>query len=152
MKKISILSLIFIIIDFVIKFVIDKCMNVYDTIRVIPNFFSIMYVRNTGAAFSIMENNRVLFIAIGIISIYLIWRFFIKDKQLNNYYIVIYSMLIAGIIGNMIDRIIYGYVIDYVSFNIIGYSFPIFNLADIFIVVSVIMLIIYEGMVIKWKN
>lgn len=152
MKKISILSLIFIIIDFVIKFVIDKCMNVYDTIRVIPNFFSIMYVRNTGAAFSIMENNRVLFIAIGIISIYLIWRFLIKDKDLNKYYIVIYSMLIAGIIGNMIDRIIYGYVIDYVSFNIIGYSFPIFNLADIFIVVSVIMLIIYEGMVIKWKN
>ena len=152
MKKISILSLIFIIIDFVIKFVIDKCMNVYDTIRVIPNFFSIMYVRNTGAAFSIMENNRVLFIAIGIISIYLIWRFLIKDKDLNKYYVVIYSMLIAGIIGNMIDRIIYGYVIDYVSFNIIGYSFPIFNLADIFIVVSVIMLIIYEGMVIKWKN
>ena len=152
MKKISILSLIFIIIDFVIKFVIDKCMNVYDTIRVIPNFFSIMYVRNTGAAFSIMENNRVLFIVIGIISIYLIWRFLIKDKDLNKYYIVIYSMLIAGIIGNMIDRIIYGYVIDYVSFNIIGYSFPIFNLADIFIVVSVIMLIIYEGMVIKWKN
>ena len=152
MKKISILSLIFIIIDFVIKFVIDKCMNVYDTIRVIPNFFSIMYVRNTGAAFSIMENNRVLFIVIGIISIYLIWRFLIKDKDLNKYYVVIYSMLIAGIIGNMIDRIIYGYVIDYVSFNIIGYSFPIFNLADIFIVVSVIMLIIYEGMVIKWKN
>ena len=152
MKKINILSLIFIIIDFVIKFIIDKCMNVYDTIRVIPNFFSIVYVRNTGAAFSIMENNRVLFIAIGIISIYLIWRFLIKDKDLNKYYVVIYSMLIAGIIGNMIDRIIYGYVIDYVSFNIIGYSFPIFNLADIFIVVSVIMLIIYEGMVIKWKN
>lgn len=127
-------------------------MNIYDTIKIIPNFFNIMYVRNTGAAFSIMENSRVLFIVIGMIAIYLIWRFFIKDKQLNNYYIVIYSMLIAGIIGNMIDRILYGYVIDYLSFNIFGYSFPIFNLADTFIVVSIIMLIIYEGVVFKWKR
>ena len=152
MKRLGILSLILIIIDVIVKVIVDKCMNVYDIIKIIPNFFNIMYVRNTGAAFSIMENSRVLFIVIGIIAIYLIWRFFIKDKQLNNYYIVIYSMLIAGIIGNMIDRILYGYVIDYLSFNIFGYSFPIFNLADTFIVVSIIMLIIYEGVVFKWKR
>ena len=152
MKRLGILSFILIIIDVIIKVIVDKCMNIYDTIKIIPNFFNIMYVRNTGAAFSIMENSRVLFIVIGMIAIYLIWRFFIKDKQLNNYYIVIYSMLIAGIIGNMIDRILYGYVIDYLSFNIFGYSFPIFNLADTFIVVSIIMLIIYEGVVIKCKR
>ena len=152
MKRLGILSFILIIIDVIIKVIVDKCMNIYDTIKIIPNFFNIMYVRNTGAAFSIMENSRVLFIVIGIVAIYLIWRFFIKDKQLNNYYIVIYSMLIAGIIGNMIDRILYGYVIDYLSFNIFGYSFPVFNLADTFIVVSIIMLIIYEGVVIKCKS
>ena len=152
MKRLGILSFILIIIDVIIKVIVDKCMNIYDTIKIIPNFFNIMYVRNTGAAFSIMENSRVLFIVIGMIAIYLIWRFFIKDKQLNNYYIVIYSMLIAGIIGNMIDRILYGYVIDYLSFNIFGYSFPIFNLADTFIVVSIIMLIIYEGVVFKCKR
>ena len=152
MKRLDILSFILIIIDVIIKVIVDKCMNIYDTIKIIPNFFNIMYVRNTGAAFSIMENSRVLFIVIGIVAIYLIWRFFIKDKQLNNYYIVIYSMLIAGIIGNMIDRILYGYVIDYLSFNIFGYSFPVFNLADTFIVVSIIMLIIYEGVVIKCKS
>ena len=152
MKRLGILSFILIIIDVIIKVIVDKCMNIYDTIKIIPNFFNIMYVRNTGAAFSIMENSRVLFIVIGIVAIYLIWRFFIKDKQLNNYYIVIYSMLIAGIIGNMIDRILYGYVIDYLSFNIFGYSFPVFNLADTFIVVSIIILIIYEGVVIKCKS
>ena len=152
MKRLGILSFILIIIDVIIKVIVDKCMNIYDTIKIIPNFFNIMYVRNTGAAFSIMENSRVFFIVIGMVAIYLIWRFFIKDKQLNNYYIVIYSMLIAGIIGNMIDRILYGYVIDYLSFNIFGYSFPVFNLADTFIVVSIIMLIIYEGVVFKWKR
>lgn len=144
MKKIGIISLVFIIIDFIVKIIINNNMNVYDSISIIPSFFSITYVRNIGAAFSIMENSRILFIAIGIAAIYLIWRFLIKDKELNKYYVFSYSMLMGGIIGNMIDRIIYGYVIDYLSFNIFGYSFPIFNLADTFIVVSIIMLLLYE--------
>ena len=134
----------FILLDFIIKIIVKTFMNLYSSITIIPNFFSITYVRNTGAAFSIMENSRILFIIIGLLSIYLIWRYLIKDKKLNNFYITSYSMLIGGIIGNMIDRIIYGYVIDYLSFNIFGYSFPIFNLADSFIVVSIIMLLLYE--------
>ena len=64
MKRLGILSFILIIIDVIIKVIVDKCMNIYDTIKIIPNFFNIMYVRNTGAAFSIMENSRVLFIVI----------------------------------------------------------------------------------------
>lgn len=144
MKRIGIISLIFILVDFIVKIIVNSCMNVYDSISIIASFFSITYVRNTGAAFSIMENSRVLFIVIGIAAIYLIWRFLIKDKELNKYYVFSYSMLIGGIIGNMIDRIVYGYVIDYLSFNLFGYNFPIFNLADTFIVVSIIMLLLYE--------
>ena len=144
MKRIGIVSLIFILVDFIVKIIVNSCMNVYDSISIIPSFFSVTYVRNTGAAFSIMENSRVLFIVIGIAAIYLIWRFLIKDKELNKYYVFSYSMLIGGIIGNMIDRIVYGYVIDYLSFNLFGYNFPIFNLADTFIVVSIIMLLLYE--------
>ena len=144
MKKLSILSLILVIIDFVIKIIVDKCMNIYDTIKIIPNFFNIMYVRNTGAAFSIMENSRILFIIIGFIALILIYKYLIMNKVLNKYLMISYSMLIGGIIGNMIDRIIYGYVIDYLSFNIFGYSFPIFNLADAFIVVSIITLLLCE--------
>lgn len=119
-------------------------MNVYDSVSIIPNFFSITYVRNIGAAFSIMENSRILFIIIGFISLILIYKYLIMNKVINKYLMISYSMLIGGIIGNMIDRIIYGYVIDYLSFNIFGYSAPIFNLADTFIVVSIIMLLLYE--------
>lgn len=144
MKKIGIISLVFIIIDFIVKIIINNNMNVYDSISIIPSFFSITYVRNIGAAFSIMENSRILFIIIGFIALILIYKYLIMNKVLNEYLMISYSMLIGGIIGNMIDRIIYGYVIDYLSFNIFGYSFPIFNLADTFIVVSIIMLLLYE--------
>ena len=144
MKKIGIISLVFIIIDFIVKIIINNNMNVYDSISIIPSFFSITYVRNIGAAFSIMENSRILFIIIGFIALILIYKYLIMNKVLNKYLMISYSMLIGGIIGNMIDRIIYGYVIDYLSFNIFGYSFPIFNLADTFIVISIIMLLLYE--------
>ena len=147
MKKILIFSLIFIIIDVVVKVVVSNCIGLYDTIKVIPGFFNLTYVRNTGAAFSIMENNRMLFIIIGLVAIFLIYKFLIKDKYLNKLRIISYSMLLGGIMGNMIDRILYGYVIDYLSFNLFGFNAPIFNLADTFIVVSVILIFINEGVI-----
>lgn len=55
---------------------------------------------------------------------------------------IIYGILLGGIIGNLIDRIIYGYVIDYLNFNIFGYNFPVFNFADICIVISIFIIII----------
>ena len=67
---------------------------------------------------------------------------FIKDKKLSKLDIVLLSMLIAGIMGNLIDRVIYGYVIDYLDFYIFGYNFPVFNLADTLIVLSAIALFI----------
>lgn len=151
MKKIGLFSLIFIIADVVIKILVSRCIDLYDSIVIIPNFLAITYVRNTGAAFSVLENNRILFIVIGVIALYLIYRYLIKDKSLNKLSIISYSMLLGGIIGNMIDRIVYGYVIDYLSFNIFGYNFPVFNLADTFIVVSVILIIINEGVVSRGK-
>ena len=144
MKKIFLFSLIFVLLDFVVKIIINNNIALYDSINIIPNFFSITYVRNTGAAFSIMENNRVLFIIIAIIALILIYKYLIMNKVIDRYLMISYSMLVCGIIGNMIDRVIYGYVIDYLSFNIFGYNFPIFNLADTFIVISIIMLLLYE--------
>jgi signal peptidase II len=56
---------------------------------------------------------------------------------------LIYSLLLGGIVGNLIDRIIHGYVIDYISFTIINYKFPVFNFADICIVIAVIIALIF---------
>lgn len=140
MKKIIINSILLIIVDQLIKILINN--NIYESIELVNNFFSLTYVRNTGAAFSILEGNRFLFVIVAISALYLIYRLFIKDRKLNNINILIFSLLISGIIGNLIDRIIYGYVIDYFEFTIFNNNTPIFNFADICIVIGAILFIL----------
>ncbi len=150
LKKISVFSLIFLSIDILIKFIVKTNMEVFSKINIIPNFFSIMYVKNTGAAFSILEGNRILLIAISLIAIILIYYFLIRNSNLNKFDIFCYSMLIGGVLGNLLDRIIYGYVIDYLCINL--FNFPIFNLADIYIVLSVILIILKSFKETLWKR
>ncbi len=105
--------------------------------NVINNFFNITLTHNTGAAWSLLNGYRLFLIVIAIIEIFLIYNIFIKGKKLNKLDNVVFGMLLGGIVGNLLDRIIYGYVIDFLDFNIFGYDFPIFNLADIMIVISI---------------
>ena len=119
-------------------------MGINDTISIINNFFSITYSRNIGAAWSILSGGRIILILLGIVAINVIYFLCIHNKKLSGKDQILYSLLIGGILGNLIDRVIYGYVIDYLDFNIFGYKYPIFNLADIFIVVSVILIIIFS--------
>lgn len=140
LKKLFIISLIGIFIDRITKILVSNI----DSIVVIKNFFNITNTHNYGAAWSILEGYRILLIIVSIFVLVLIYMIFIKGKKLNNYEIFSYGILISGIIGNLIDRIIYGYVIDFLDFNILGYNYPVFNIADSFIVISIILLIIKE--------
>ena len=142
MKKLSLFTLIFIICDQFIKILIINTLVPYQYIDVIKNFITITHVHNTGAAFSILSDNVWLLIGISLIALVLIYYYILKKIKFTQLNILIYSLLIGGIIGNLIDRIIHGYVIDYISVNIFGYHFPVFNLADIGIVVSVFLLFI----------
>lgn len=143
-KKLGIFSLIFVIIDQVIKLVVKNNIKLNTDIKIIDNFFYLSHVHNDGAAFSMFSGNLIFLILITIIALVAIYMIFIKDKKLSNIYIVLISMLIGGILGNFIDRIIYNYVIDYLSFVIFGYYFPVFNFADICIVISIISIVILE--------
>ena len=133
---------IIIIIDQIIKFVISNKMTLEQEIEVIPNFFSLYYVKNIGAAFSILQNQRVLLIIISLVFLYFIDRFIEREKDLDKLSIISLGFIIGGIIGNLIDRLIQDGVIDYLLFQFGKYIFPIFNIADSFIIVGIVLLII----------
>jgi signal peptidase II len=130
------------IIDQIIKLIISSKMTLHQQIKIIPNFFTIFYVKNTGAAFSILENNTILLTIISVIFIVILDRFIKKEKSFKKLEAISLGMVMGGIFGNLIDRIIHHAVIDYLSFKIINYEFPVFNCADICITVGVFLLIL----------
>lgn len=138
-KKVIIYSFIIIIIDLISKLVIDKLLKINETISVINNFFSITKVFNRGASFSMLIGYRLLFILIGIITIVILFKY-LNNFKINNRNILAFSLLIGGIMGNLIDRVIYGYVIDFLDFNIFGFDAPIFNIADTCICIGAFLL------------
>lgn len=137
MKKISLYSFLFLLIDQISKILVRMYLNLYNDIILIPNFLSLIHVKNDGAAFSILEGKTIFFIIITIIVLIGI-IYYIKNKKIDY---IIYGMLIGGIIGNLIDRIIYGNVTDFISFTIFNKPMPIFNLADTFICIGCILMI-----------
>lgn len=143
-QKSLIITLICVLIDQIIKLIVMGTMGIGSSILVIPDFFSLTYVENNGAAWSIFSGNRILLISISVIALILVYWYFLKNKNIKTFELIIYSVLIGGIMGNLLDRIKVGSVIDYLDFKIFGYNFPVFNFADICIVISVIILLIYS--------
>ena len=141
-QKSLIITLVCVLVDQIIKLIISGTMGLGSSISVIPEFFSISYVENDGAAWSIFSGNRIFLIIISLFALILIYNYFIKIKNIKIIEFISYSVLIGGIIGNLWDRLKYGKVIDYLDFKIFGYNFPVFNFADICIVISVILLLI----------
>lgn len=140
MKKILPIAGISLVLDQIIKIIVIMNMNLYDSINIINNFLNITYVRNTGAAWSILSGNTMLLSIVALIALIVMYFYCIKDKVLTNFESLSYGLLIGGAFGNLIDRILYGYVIDYLDFKIFNYDFPVFNLADICIVIGVILI------------
>lgn len=141
-KLIYTISLITVLLDQVIKYIVMNNMALHQEIKLIPNFFSLYYLKNTGAAFSILGNKTILLILVSIFCLIIIKNSIKKLKRTNTLNIISLGIMTGGIIGNLFDRVLYKSVIDYLSFNIFNYSFPVFNLADIGITVGAILLII----------
>ncbi len=106
-----------------------------DGFPVIKGFFNIVYVRNFGGAFSILQHKKYLFMVMGI-AVPVLLIYFLKDKFSRLSYLIAASMIVGGAIGNLIDRFCFGYVIDFLQFG----RFPVFNVADSFITVGVTFL------------
>lgn len=144
MKKIGIISLIVIIIDRILKVLVTNNFVLDARNKIIDGFFYITNCHNEGAAFSLFSGNVLFLIFITLIVLFLIYRT-INKENVNKIGILAYGLLLGGILGNLYDRIFYGYVIDYLHFVIFKFNFAIFNLADAAIVIGAILLIVFEG-------
>ena len=140
-RKIFMISLFIFAIDQVSKVIIDSSIALGETISVIKNFFYLTYYQNYGAAWSILQN-KTIFIIIGtILALILIYRYMYSFKM-NKRNIAAFGLLTGGIVGNLVDRILNGYVIDFFQVEPFGYNFPIFNVADMAIVIGVFLLVL----------
>lgn len=137
-----ILTIIFLGLDIISKLVVKHYLVLNQSNVIIKDFFNLTYVKNSGAAFSILDDNTFLVVIVSLIIIAILIRYVYKNKDAKKIERVAYSLILGGAIGNLVDRIFNGYVVDFLDFIFFGYNYPIFNLADTFIVIGVILLII----------
>lgn len=128
------------------KYLVVKMIPLYDEIKIIDGFFSLTYVRNYGAGFSVLQNETILFKVITIVALIVLAYLLYKSKSNEIAYRIAYLLLISGAIGNFIDRCRYAYVVDFLDFIFFGWDFPIFNVADCFITVGCFILIVLAFM------
>lgn len=145
MTIIIILSLMFLVIDEISKLLVVKFLVPGDIVTVIDGFFYIVYTNNTGAAFSILLGKRIFLIVVALIIIGFLFFYIKKNSVSKKIDVIAFSFIIGGSLGNLFDRIVRGYVVDFLSIRFGNYNFPIFNIADTLIVVGVFLLLFSKG-------
>ena len=137
----GILLVVLVALDQCTKFAIASRMKLHESIEVIKNFFYITYVQNTGAGFSIFEGyGKPFFAVLTIAALVAIAYYFYHTKDRKIQFCL--TVIFAGAVGNFIDRMALGYVVDFFSFYFFGWGFPVLNIADICISVGFAMLVI----------
>ncbi|MFZ3576531.1 signal peptidase II [Virgibacillus sp. DJP39] len=137
-----IVAVILVVIDQITKWIVVKNMELYEQITIIENFFYFTSHRNTGAAWGILEGKMLFFYIVTVIVVIGVIYYMQKYAKDNKLLAVSLSFILGGAIGNFIDRIFRGAVVDFLDFIIINYDFPIFNIADSSLVVGVILVLI----------
>lgn len=131
-----------IILDLVSKFIVASNIELHKPIEVIKNFFYITYAKNTGAAWSMFEGNTLVLSMISLVVSIAMLVWLLKNKKESFFTRFCVLLMLAGAIGNLIDRVTLGYVVDFLDFYIFGYDFPIFNIADSSLSIGVGLLLI----------
>ena len=137
------IALIASVLDQLIKFVVKHNVGIDDSIPIVKDILHITYITNTGSAFGLFKDLNLLFIFVSIAVIIFLAYFLKNIKEESKLEYVFFGLLLGGIIGNLMDRLMLGHVIDFIDFRI----WPVFNLADSFVTISVIGLIFY-----LWKK
>ena len=136
-------ALIIILIDQLTKFLIKTNFQLNQSLPLIKDIFHLTYRHNYGAGFGILQQQTLILIFISIIVIGIIFYYFDRIKEKEILLQVLVGFILGGTIGNLIDRVAYGFVIDFLDFQI----WPVFNIADSFATIGVIGLVVY-----LWKK
>jgi signal peptidase II len=141
------ISSLLLILDQVTKFLVHSKMALYQSIEIIPHFFHLTYLRNTGAAFGFLAGSRsalriAFFILISAVAIGCIFYLLKNLRSDQKTLVVSLSLILGGAMGNLIDRLRMGEVIDFLDFHWYTLHWPAFNLADSGITIGVFLLLI----------
>ena len=136
-------------IDQLSKILALKYLKNVESIPIIQNMFHLTYVENRGAAFGMFQNNQIIFVIVALVaSIY--GLYYLHTKKVNILGKVSILLIISGALGNLIDRVRLGFVVDYFDFRIIWEY--VFNVADIFVVTGWILLVAFLAIFTKKCN
>ncbi|HIT62008.1 MAG TPA: signal peptidase II [Candidatus Caccovivens faecavium] len=142
-NKIIVLSVLIVVVlalDLVTKYVFDGMYA--EGTGVSLGIFNLIIVHNHGAAWGIFSGNQVGLVILSLVFLAIFIWFYVKDKNKSWLLTITFAFLCAGCIGNLYDRLVFGYVRDFIQFAF-WQSFPVFNFADVFLTVGVVMFIIY---------
>lgn len=142
-NKIIVLSVLIVLVlalDLVTKYVFDGMYA--EGTGVSLGIFNLIIVHNHGAAWGIFSGNQVGLVILSLVFLAIFIWFYVKDKKKSWLLTVTFAFLCAGCIGNLYDRLVFGYVRDFIQFAF-WQSFPVFNFADVFLTVGVVMFVIY---------
>lgn len=139
-RKILIVAAITLLLDQTSKVIVATLFKLNEAKIIIPGFFQIHYINNYGAAWNILDNQTSLIIIFSLIALVIVYRFMylFKKNRRNN---IAFGLVVGGLVGNLMDRWLFGYVRDFFDFQLFHYDYPVFNIADIAIVLGILLLI-----------
>lgn len=133
------LALVIVLLDQLTKILLTANISLGQSLVIIPNFLSLVYVQNTGAGFGILKGFGFFLIIISLLVIIVIFDYYKKITLKQKLLLFSTAILLGGVVGNLIDRLFHGFVIDFINFNF----WPAFNVADMAITIGVVGLILY---------
>src|SRR5213076_3057003 len=151
MKFILFVSLPLYALDQWTKQLVLRAINPYEARIIAPDFFSLVNVTNTGAAFGSFKGNNLFFIVISAVALVAVTILLLRRRSPDRWRDLSLALLLAGILGNLTDRLLYGHVIDFLLFDLhvpYAHPCPAFNVADSCIPVAVVLFIIHSF----WKE
>ncbi len=147
MKFIFFLSLPLYALDQLTKYLVLNHISPDEPHKIIPNFFHLVNITNTGAAFGSFKNNNTFFVAISCIALLFVVLLLVRRRSADVWRDISLALLLAGVLGNLTDRLLYGHVVDFLLFDLhvpFAHPWPAFNVADSCISIAVVCFIIHS--------